>query len=208
MARHKLKDTFLGAASPADYIREVTRSMAAMLAAIDAVAVERVIDVVAEAGANGRSIFLVANGGSAAVASHFVNDLGVNSWVPGERGFRVFCLADNTASLTAVANDVSYDAVFSRQLECNLVPGDVVIAMSVSGNSENIVRAIEVSNREGATTVALCGFDGGRLAGIAHHVVHVPSSKDEYGPVEDIFSVIAHVISGYLTMRRGRFLHH
>jgi D-sedoheptulose 7-phosphate isomerase len=80
--------------------------------------------------------------------------------------------------------------------------------LSVSGNSPNVLRAVEYANGAGGTTVGLCGFDGGNLAKLAQHVILVPSSKDEYGPVEDAFSVVFHAVSSYLTMRRGRFLHH
>jgi phosphoheptose isomerase len=124
------------------------------------------------------------------------------------RGFKIFSLTDNGEAVTAVANDSGYEHVFAHQLDCVLEPGDLVVAMSVSGNSPNIVNGLEVARQRGARTVALCGFDGGKVRSLADIVVHAPTTKDEYGPAEDIFSVICHIVSGYLTMRRGRPLHH
>jgi D-sedoheptulose 7-phosphate isomerase len=89
-----------------------------------------------------------------------------------------------------------------------LQPGDLVLAMSVSGNSPNILKAVEYAKANGSKTVGLCGFDGGALSKSADVVVHIPSTKDEYGPVEDAFSVICHIVSGYLAMHIGRPLHH
>jgi D-sedoheptulose 7-phosphate isomerase len=203
-----LEKIFKEATTPASYVAGVIGRMSTLLAALDCAAIARVVDVIEQAGDNRRAIYLVANGGSAAVASHFVNDLGVNCWVEGRPGFRVFSLTDNVASITAVANDLSYSDVFARQLEGLVQSGDVVIGLSVSGNSENITKAIDVANRAGAVTVGLCGFDGGKLSKTAQHVVHIPSTRDEYGPVEDLFAVVAHTISGWISMRRGRFLSH
>jgi D-sedoheptulose 7-phosphate isomerase len=203
-----LKNLFANTSSPAEYASRVADRMSVLLASLDFAAIARVVDVIEEAGNTGRAIYFIANGGSAAVASHLVNDLGVNCWVDGRSGFKVFCLSDNVASLTAVANDVSYSSIFSRQLAGLLSKGDVVVALSVSGNSENIIKAIELGNRLGAVTVGLCGFDGGKLAQVATHVVQISASPDEYGPVEDIFGVIGHTISGWISMRRGRYLHH
>jgi D-sedoheptulose 7-phosphate isomerase len=205
---YRLKRTFEEAAGPADYVARVSRRMIELLEALDAQAVARVADALEEAGEAGNTIFVVGNGGSAAVASHFVNDLGVNSLVDGKKGFRVYSLTDNMSSLTAVANDLSYDDVFARQLQCNLQAGDVLIAMSVSGNSENIIRAVEYANEAGGFTIGFTGFDGGRLARSARHCVHLPTTKDEYGPVEDMFSIVCHLLSSFVSMRRGRFLHH
>ena len=205
---YALKELYQQAASPAEYIAGYNQHFISLIAQLDADAIAEVVGVIEAAAAEGRTIFVVANGGSAAVASHFVNDMGVNSLVPERHGFRVLSLADNVESVAAVANDAGYEYIFEYQLRCNMMPGDVVIALSVSGNSPNVIRAIEYANANGAQTVGFCGFDGGRLAQTAQRCIHAPSTRDEYGPVEDIFSVLFHIISGYLTMKRGRFLHH
>lgn len=203
-----LKNLFQEASSTSDYVSGFNKHMAEVITKLDADIIARVIDVVEQAAAKGNTIYTLANGGSAAVASHFVNDMGVNSLVKGLYGYRVVSLADNVESVTAVANDAGYENIFKFQLECGMVPGDVVIAMSVSGNSENVIRAVNYANEQGGVTVGFCGFDGGRLAEAAQIVVHSKTTKDEYGPVEDVFSILCHLISGYLTMKRGRFLHH
>lgn len=203
-----LKSLFRDTKSAAAYMRGYTSHMAQLVDAMDADALATVTSLVESASDRGKSIFVMANGGSAAVASHFVNDMGVNSLVAGKRGFRVISLSDNAESITAVANDAGYENVFLFQLQCMLEPGDLVIGLSVSGNSENIIRAVEYANENGAHSVGLCGFQGGRLAKAAKTVMHFPSSPDEYGPVEDAFSVVFHAVSGYLTQKRGRPLHH
>lgn len=205
---YKLKGMFQETGSSAEFVSQYNRHMADLIARLDSKKIAEVIDVIRSAGESGRTIYTIANGGSAAVASHFVNDLGVNSLVAGRRGFRVISLVDNVESVTAVANDVGYESIFKLQLQCGMEPGDVLVAMSVSGNSENIVRAVEWANEAGAHTIGFCGFDGGKLRDMARTAIHIPTTPDEYGPVEDVFSVLCHTIAGYLSMERGRFLHH
>ena len=208
MTAPALKAMYQGSNTAPEYMRRFTSHMARVVEAMDAEAIAALAGAVEAASDAGRTIFVMANGGSAAVASHFVNDMGVNSLVKGRRGFRVVSLTDNVEGVTAVANDAGYENVFLFQLQCMMEPGDLVIGLSVSGNSENVIRAIEYANANGAVSVGLCGFDGGRLATSARTVLHFPSSKDEYGPVEDAFSVVFHAVSGYLTQKRGRPLHH
>jgi len=205
---YRLKELYEKAPDATGYAEGFLRLASEMMASLDSNAVAKVAETIEKAGASERTIYTIGNGGSAAVASHFVNDMGVNCYVDGTTQFRVVCLADNIASMMAVANDLSYEDIFRRQLECTMVQGDVLIAMSVSGNSENVIRAVEYANDNGAETIGLCGFSGGRLAEIAQQVIKVGSTEDEYGPVEDAFSVICHSVSGYLCMKRGRFLHH
>ncbi len=205
---YRLKDLFGASSSASSYMGGYLKVMAGMATGMNADAIAQVAGIVDAAGRAGRTIYTIGNGGSAAVASHFVNDMGVNTLKEDQSGYRLVCLADNAASVTAVSNDAGFEEIFRYQLRCALQPGDAVLAMSVSGNSENIVRAVEYANESGGVTVGFCGFDGGRLAKTAQHVVHIESTKDEYGPVEDAFSIICHAVSGYLSMGRGRFLHH
>jgi D-sedoheptulose 7-phosphate isomerase len=205
---HALRTIFDATKTPGAYSTRFLQHMGQTLAKIDGDKVGQVVEAVASTHAAGKAIYVIANGGSAAVGSHFVNDLGVNCLVPGKPGFRVFCLADNVEAITAVANDSGYENIFLYQLRCVMQPGDLVLAMSVSGNSPNILKAVEYAKANGGRTVGLCGFDGGTLKQAADVAVHIPSSKDEYGPVEDAFSVICHIVSGYLAMSIGRPLHH
>ena len=205
---YKIHEIFKASSSPADYARRYCEHMHAVLTALDVDAVAKAIDAMEATSAAGRTMYFIANGGSAATASHFVNDFVAGSYVEGAPKLRAFCLSDNAASVTAVANDVGYDDIFAWQLKVNMVPGDLVYAMSVSGNSENIIRAVEYARANGGTTVGVAGFDGGRLAKAAEIPIVIPSTKDEYGPVEDVFNILDHIIIGYIAQRRGKTLHH
>ena len=204
----KLAEQFEGAADPETYAREYGRYMAKMVSALDSETVAKVVELVESAATNDATVFVMGNGGSAAVGGHWVNDLGPNSVAKGQPGFRIISLTDNAGSVTAIGNDTSFEEIFAIQLKSFMRPGDVVLALSVSGASPNIVRGVEYANEHGAVTVGCCGMDGGRLKDICQHVIHVPSSRDEYGPVEDAFSVVMHMVTTYLTMKRGRMLEH
>jgi D-sedoheptulose 7-phosphate isomerase len=155
--------------------------------------VDRVIDVILTAYRGQRHVYVIGNGGSASTASHFACDLS-KATITGDRPrLRVTSLTDNVAVLTAWANDSSYDAVFAEQLTNLLDPGDVVVAISASGKSPNIVAAIGVAQRRGAVTVGLVGFTGGPLKKMVDVAVHVPS--DSYGVVEDCHLVLEHAIT-------------
>ena len=201
-----LADLFESSHSPADYAARYFRRVTELFAHIDSDAITKVIAILEQAGAQGRTIFCIGNGGSAAVASHFVIDLSPNTLVSGQPGLRAFSLTDNVESVTAIANDAGFENIFSYQLRASMQPGDVVIAMSVSGNSENIIRAVQYASEHAGHTIGWCGFGGGRLAKMCQLTIHVPTTLDEYGPVEAIFSHLAHIICGYLTMKRGRKL--
>ncbi len=204
----KLAELFETAVAPADYAEQFCAYFIRVVQAVDADEVAGLIEIIDEVNRADNTVFLVANGGSAAVAGHWVMDLSANSVLEGHKGFKVVSLADNAFAMTALANDTSFDEIFRIQLKANMRPGDVVIALSVSGNSPNVIHAVEYANDHGGKTVGMTGFDGGKLKEICHHSIHIPTSKDEYGPVEDIFGVVMHVVTGYLTMKRGRRLHH
>jgi D-sedoheptulose 7-phosphate isomerase len=143
-------------------------------------------------------VFFLGNGGSAATASHFAVDLGKGTKVRGARPFRALSLTDNQAFLTAQANDEGYDSAFVGQLEGLLRPGDVVVGITASGNSQNLIDAFTFARAHGATTVGLLGFDGGRLLALSDVAVVVRTPKGEYGPVEDLHLVIDHIVTNYL----------
>jgi D-sedoheptulose 7-phosphate isomerase len=154
------------------------------------------------------AIYFIANGGSAAIASHWVNDLLVGAQLGNNPGFRAYCPTDNSASVTAIGNDSCFENIFAAQLRVQLQPGDVVYAMSVSGSSENIVRGLQAAIEKGATTIGISGMAGGRMLALCNIAIHLPCTADEYGPVEDMFSVLEHLIAGYLTMKGGKMMHH
>jgi|SRR5579884_1320474 len=140
--------------------------------------------------ARGRTVFLLGNGGSAATASHFACDLSKGARTPGQPHFRVVPLTDNVPLLTAWANDTSYDRVFAEQLAALVRPGDVVVAISASGNSPNVLAAAEVAREEGATVIALTGKSGGRLRVLADLTIRVPATRIEL--VEDAHLAVTH----------------
>jgi len=155
--------------------------------------IQRAIDALHEARLNGRKVFIMGNGGSASTASHFVCDLAKNTRLQGWLNFRVIGLADNIAIFSALANDEGYGNVFSQQLASLVEAEDVVIGISASGKSPNVLNAIEVARQARAKTIGFTGFDGGQLAAMVDINLHVPSFCIEH--VEDIHLILEHMIS-------------
>ncbi|WPE17773.1 D-sedoheptulose-7-phosphate isomerase [Candidatus Thioglobus autotrophicus] len=143
------------------------------------------------------SIYFIGNGGSATTASHFANDIGIGT-KSSDKPFRVISLCDNNSVITAIANDYGYEDIFLRQLEILLNEQDVVVAISASGNSENLLRAINFAKNKGAITVGLTSFSGGKLKKEVDILVHIPAQEGEYGPAEDGHMMLDHLISSYL----------
>lgn len=173
------------------------RDLADLFTRIDRQQVAAFAKALLDARARGARIYFLGNGGSAATACHFANDL----LIAGNAGgapFRASSLADNMAIITATANDRDFREVFVRQLRSALDAGDVVIAISASGNSPNVLAAIEYANSAGAVTVGLTGFGGGRLRTMAQISVHVETEEGQYGPVEDAHLVLNHVVTSFL----------
>jgi D-sedoheptulose 7-phosphate isomerase len=151
-----------------------------------------VIDLLQQARRKGSQVFILGNGGSASTASHFACDLAKNTRQEGLPHFRVIGLTDNMAMFSALANDEGYENVFSEQLASLVRPGDIVIAISASGNSLNVINATEAAHRYGATVIGFTGFDGGRLGQMANINIHVNSNIIEH--VEDIHLMLEHLI--------------
>lgn len=171
--------------------------LADVLKRIDIHTIGRLIRTLLDARERGATVFFIGNGGSAATASHFANDLaiGTNAYA---KPFRAVSLADNQAIVTAIANDFGYEDVFVRQLRVYGKPGDVLIGISASGNSPNVLRAFEHARLAGIRTVAITAFDGGKLMLMAEEGIHVPTDPKEYGPAEDAHMMLDHLVSAYL----------
>jgi D-sedoheptulose 7-phosphate isomerase len=184
------KDPSKFAASYFNYLNSVLQS-------IDLTEIENFINTLIDARDRGAAVYFIGNGGSAATASHFSNDLsiGTNSY---EKPFRVMSLTDNQAIITAIANDFGYEDVFVRQLRVLGRPGDVLVGISASGNSPNVIRAFDYANEFGITTVAITAFDGGKMKERANIGIHVPTGLKEYGPAEDAHMVLDHLVTAYL----------
>jgi len=184
-----------------DYFRKYSDYVQKLLAGIDTESVKKVVDCLLKAREDNKTIYFAGNGGSASTASHFAQDMGEIGRKIRGKGFRTQSINDNVSALTAISNDYSYDNVFSLQIEYNLDPDDVLVVISASGNSPNVIKAVNLAKEKGGITVGLVGFeDGGRLAQICDHVIHIESKKGEYGPVEDIHLILNHMIVSYLMM--------
>lgn len=177
------------------------RWFAEMLARVDAGAVEAVANLFAQARAEGRTVFVIGNGGSAANASHFCEDLvkGTLRDFDCQRRLKVLSLTDNTPAITAWANDEGYERVFVEQLRTYAAPGDLLLAISGSGNSPNVTTAAAWANDHGMITIGLTGFDGGALAKLARHNFCVPI--DNMGAAEAAHDVIFHYLVETLCRR-------
>jgi D-sedoheptulose 7-phosphate isomerase len=159
--------------------------------------IEQFVETLLDARSRGSTIFFIGNGGSAATASHFANDIAIGTRTY-DKPFRVISLCDNPSIITAIANDDGYDKIFSQQLRILLKKGDVVVAISASGNSPNLIEAIDLAKKMGNVTVGLSAFDGGKMKEMVDVSVHVPTEKGEYGPAEDAHMVMDHLVSNYL----------
>lgn len=161
-----------------------------------------IMNVLLGAHKSDKHIFVMGNGGSASISSHFACDLGKGTlqrvYDLSEKRFRVVSLTDNVAQITAFANDLSYDDIFRQQLHNLITAGDVVIGITGSGNSQNIVKAFELAKKMQATTVGFLGFDGGVVKDLCDFKVIVPSR--DYGIIESVHTVIAHLIPKYIAM--------
>jgi D-sedoheptulose 7-phosphate isomerase len=187
---------------PVDYLRR----MADELLRLDPAEVRALADAVYERYLGGRFVFVVGNGGSGSNASHFTEDVGKCSLkLPddladtGKRRVRILSLTDNTAYITAWANDEGYERVFVEQLRNLASPGDLLVAISGSGNSPNVLRAVEWANAHGVGTFGCTGYSGGKLRALARQGLHVP--LDDMGMVETLHLAAFHWVVGDLHRR-------
>jgi len=177
------------------FAAEYKRSTLEAIEHIDLEKVTQAIEWFREARAAGRSIFVCGNGGSASTASHFACDMVKGASFDRPTRFRILALTDSLPTLTAYSNDVGYDVVFVEQLRNFAQAGDLFMAISGSGNSPNVVRAMEYANQVGCRTMALTGRDGGRLGPMAQLNIQVPVLH--MGRIEDAHMVVCHMISYY-----------
>jgi D-sedoheptulose 7-phosphate isomerase len=159
-------------------------------------AVDSVLGVFEAAYERDAAIFVCGNGGSWATASHWVCDFSKGTNAPQQRRLRMFGLGDNVSMLTAYGNDISYEQVFAEPVKTYVRPGDVVVMLTASGNSPNVLEAARAARELGAITVGLIGFGGGKLASLMDYTITV--NCREYGPVEDLHLVLDHIISLYM----------
>lgn len=186
----------------AEYLTELDR----VLRTLDEDVLQRVVERLCAARDLGGTVFVAGNGGSAATASHWVNDLGKATKVSGRSHVRIMSLSDNVSWLTALANDEGYDRVFSGQLENFAGPGDVLVVISASGNSPNLLRAVELANERAMSTIALVGFDGGALRSMVDECLWLQTQLGAYGIAESAHSVVLDILTTCLVRDRADVL--
>lgn len=172
-----------------------------ILDTLNAKDINDVMNIMEAARLAGKRIFICGNGGSASTASHLVCDFNKGISCNQDIKYDVECLSDNVPMMMAIANDISYDEIFVIPLKNKLKYGDIVIGISGSGNSENVIRALEYANKAGADTIALTGYNGGKLKKIAKHNIHV--NIDNMQIVEDVHLVLNHMMMYILSETKG-----
>jgi D-sedoheptulose 7-phosphate isomerase len=177
------------------FAREYRSKLLDALGTMDISGIAQAIEILREARDQGRHIFVCGNGGSASTASHFVCDMVKGASFQRETRFRIMALTDSLPTITAYSNDVGYDFVFTEQLKNFARKGDVVIALSGSGNSASVVKALEYANSIGCQTIALTGRDGGKLGPLAQVQIHV--AEPHMGRIEDGHMIACHMLCYY-----------
>lgn len=186
----------------ADFVASYTKRLNEVVHAIPVDILIEINQVLQESREAGKQVFVIGNGGSAAAASHMVCDFNKNTRKSGEPRMRAICLNDNVPSVLAYANDEGYDIIFSEQLAGLGKPGDTLIAISGSGNSANILRAVETAKKMDIKTIGLTGFEGGKLKALSDICLVVPCDSMEM--IEDVHLIINHILAGLL---RGAVLY-
>ena len=194
--QNKLDEIFMANKKPADFAKEYSAYLASLLHKLDYSEIGKMIEVILDARERCAHVFFIGNGGSAATASHFANDISIGTRVT-DKPFKAMSLTDNVAILTAVGNDDGYEFIFTKQLQNFANSGDVLVAISASGNSPNIIHAVNYARQKGLKIIGLSGFDGGKLRELSDIKIHVQTAKGEYGPVEDVHMFIDHLIGSY-----------
>ena len=180
---------------PREIVAGHLRQLELLLRQVNLDAMERAVQRLRVARDEGATVYIAGNGGSAATATHMANDLGKTTKRSGRPPLRVMSLSDSTSWVTALANDEGYERVFSGQLENFARPGDVLVVISASGNSPNLVRAVELAQTQDVATVGMLGFDGGVLKGMVDECVWIPTEIGEYELAEDVHAALCHTFT-------------
>lgn len=194
---NRLDELFSANKDPAKFAEGYSHYLSEVLKKLDYSQIGEFIKCLLEAREKSATIFFIGNGGSAATASHYANDIAIGTRQT-DKPFKAHALTDNVAQITAIANDDGYEHIFTKQLQNFAKSGDVLVAISASGNSPNVLAAIDYAKKKGLKVVGLSGFDGGKLREISDIKIHVETRKGEYGPVEDVHMFIDHLVGAYL----------
>ncbi|MBI3297898.1 MAG: SIS domain-containing protein [Elusimicrobia bacterium] len=189
-----------GGLSPADFARWYSDASGAAWSSLDMDAVGRLVAEVLDVRRRGAAVYVMGNGGSAATSSHIATDLCKTAAVAGKPPIRCVSLADNASFITAAGNDIGFAAIFTAQLDGLLREGDLVLMVSGSGNSANLLTAAALAKERGARTAALLGFDGGKLKPLVDVPVLVKS--EQYGVIEDLHLAVGHIVAFFMHQER------
>jgi len=179
------------------FIKYYVNNLTDLLNHIDSKAIEQIKNVLDTTIEKKSKIYIIGNGGSSSTASHMSNDLGVGLKLRSIRNFNVESLSDNNAVCTAIANDTGYENIFYTQVKDKINKDDVLIAISCSGDSPNIVKAAKYAKEVGTTIVGATGFGGGELKNLSDINFHIQTQKGQYGLVEDMHMILDHIIFSY-----------
>jgi D-sedoheptulose 7-phosphate isomerase len=183
------------------FVTEYLTRLKLILDSIDADVISDIVDLLEQTIVNKSRIYIIGNGGSSATASHMVNDLGAGLRRRNIINFDVVSLGDNSPVVTAIANDIGYENIFYMQMKGLINPADIVIAISCSGDSPNIVKSVDYAKDLGCKIIGVTGFNGGYLKSISDISFHVNAPKNEYGLVEDAHMILDHIIYSYYIQR-------
>ena len=181
------------------YLENYKTRLNILLNLIEIDVLEQVVTCMINAFKNGNTVYVAGNGGSAATASHMQADF--SFFVRHFTKFRpkMIALTDNVSLMTAIGNDNAFEDIFVEQMKGHFSKGDVLISISASGNSANVIKAAELANELGGTTIAFVGFQGGKLKEVSKIAMHTPNPKGDYGPIEDLHMIFGHLIVNYLS---------
>lgn len=179
-----------------NFLNKYKKELTDKISQIDNDVVIKIINLIDSTEDNG-SVYIIGNGGSAATASHMANDWGIGLKRRRIKNFNIISLADNSAITTAIANDIGYENIFYEQLRDCIKKDDILIAISCSGNSKNIIKAVQYAKEKHIPIIGLTGFDGGDLKKLSDINFHVNTKKGEYGIVEDLHMILDHMLYSY-----------
>ncbi len=189
--------------SPGEFARGYMDYLKKIFDCLDFRSLDKLVLLLDSARKKGNTIFVAGNGGSAATAITMANDLGFDVLKKSgtEKTFRIISLTDNPSVLTAIANDTGYENIFLNQIKIHYRKGDMLLAISASGNSPNVVLAAEWVKKQGGRVASFVGFDGGRLKEISDVSIHISAEKGEYGPVEDAHLILNHILAHWFQLK-------
>ena len=196
---HSRKNEFFNHESIDDYRNEYSTQLSNGLAAVDSTLLEQTAQLMRRVRREGQRVYVAGNGGSSATSDHLTCDWAKGTGSDLSSGIRAFSLTNNTALMMAIANDLGFEHVFSQQLNLYATQGDLVVLVSASGSSPNILKAAEVAREKSLHTVGMTGFDGGELMSMVDVCLHVPISN--YGVVEDAHQALMHILTQYTYLK-------